>query len=53
MHDVPLGANGTLIPITGVIGDNDILRWQRYISGYGSNPFQGSDPDSGSAQLIP
>ncbi len=27
IQDVPLGANGTLIPITGVIGDNGIFRW--------------------------
>ncbi len=25
IQDVPLGANGTLIPITGVIGDNGIM----------------------------
>ena len=26
IQDVPLGANGTLIPIAGVIGDNGIFR---------------------------
>ena len=38
---VPLGANGTLIPSTGVIGDNGILRRQRYYFRSRLRPFLG------------